>query len=34
MIKSLSEFMKDSKLQEVKLVERKKNKMIPYLDTW
>ena len=34
MIKSLSEFMKDSKLQEVKLVEGKKNKMIPHLDTW
>lgn len=34
MNKILSELMKDSKLQEVNLVEKKKIKMIPHLETW
>ena len=34
MNKILSELMKDSKLQEVNLVEEKKIKMIPHLETW
>lgn len=34
MNKILSELMKDSKLQEVNLVEKKKINVIPHLDTW
>ena len=34
MNKILSELMKDSKFQEVNLVEKKKINVIPHLDTW
>ena len=34
MNKILSELMKDSKLQEVNLVEKKKINVIPHLETW